>query len=390
MTKDEFIKLNRNVSADTLRLKFHDKGLPWLEEAITQIECIGKAGKKFNIGDRSYLPETLVSTLSLEQATAPVIARFHASLPDQGSKILDITMGLGIDSSTFAINGATKVTGCEINPELAEASRKNYAHIPNLEIINTDSIELLNRLEDNSYDLIFADPARRGEQGQRVYNLHDCTPDLIELTPQLRRIAPRMLAKLSPMLDVSQTISDLSNVHTLYIVDDSSECKEILADVRWDSSLPTMIMVKSGDKTFAFTKHDEASVQMRYALPETGDILYEPSPAMMKAAPFKLISNITAGSLADNTHLYLSESPVSLPGRQIRITGIHSLSSSGVKEISRTYSHLNIAVRNFPSTVKDLVKKLKIKEGGNLRAIAVTLINGQRCLIVGEPISQNN
>lgn len=386
MTKEEFINLNRNVPADTLRLKFHGKDYPWLEEAITHIECLAKAGKKFISDNGSVLPDMLVSPLSLEQATSAAIAEFHASLVNKGDRVLDLTMGLGIDSRAIALGGASKVVACEINSALAEASIRNYSSIENLEVINTDSVEYLKSLPDNSFDIIFADPARRGKQGERLYNLHDCIPDLIELYPEIIRTAPRMLAKLSPMLDITQTLNDLPDIHTLYIVDDGKECKELLADVRRETRFPPMIYVRSSDKVFAFTKDDEAGKEMRYAVPETGDIIYEPSPAMMKAAPFKLISNIAAGTLADNTHLYVSDHPLELAGRQMHIEAIYPLNSAGIKEISKKYSQLNLAVRNFPMTVKELLKKLKIKEGGNRRGIAVTLLGGQHCLIIGEPL----
>lgn len=388
MTPEEFINKNRNVSPDALRLKFHSKGFPWLEEAITTIECLNKAGKKFNLDGHSVLPDTLVSPLSIEQSTAASIALFHSSLINKGDRILDMTMGLGMDSRAMALGGAEKVTGCELNEKLAEASRKNYAGIRNLEIVNTDSTDFLKKCAPDSFDLIFADPARRGTAGERVYNLRDCTPDLTGILPVILEKAPRLLAKISPMLDVSQTIADLPGTHILYIVDDGYECKELLADVRRESRLSPLIIIKSGDNLFAFTREDEQSSEYRFALPEPGDIIYEPSPAMMKAGPFRLISNLTAGALAPNTHLYIATDETKIPGRYFRITDIHPLNSAGVKQISKKYDKLNLAVRNFPGNVKDLVKKLKIREGGTLRAVAVTLMTNERCLLVGEPLQR--
>lgn len=386
MTKKEFINTYRNVSADTLRLKFYDKGYPWLEEAITQIECLAKGGKKFNLNGNSVLPENLVSSLSIEQATSAEIADFHGSLINKGDVVLDMTMGLGMDSRAMALAGASKVIGCEINETLADASEKNYTDIKNLEIFNCNSTELLEKVEPDSFNLIFVDPARRDCQGGRVYNLRDCQPDIIELLPMMLSRAPRILAKISPMLDVSRTLSDLPGTHILYVVDDENECKELLADIRRDEQNQPLIIVKSKNKLFAFTKDNESHSELQLAYPETGDILYEPSPGMMKAAPFKLLSNLTTGALNSNTHLYLVSKKTDLPGKFIQISDIFPLSSKGTKEIAKKYPKLNLAVRNFPSTVKDLVKKLKIKEGGEHRAFAVTLADDSKCLIVGKPI----
>jgi len=387
MTFLEFIEQNRNVSADTLRLKFHGKGYPWLESAITQIECLNKAGKKFTIDGESVLPQKLVSSLSLEQATAAQIAAFHSSLINPNDKVLDMTMGLGMDSRAFALNGASKVIACETNTILSKASEHNYRDIPNLYILNIDSVEYLKSCKDNFFDIIFADPARRDAKGERVYNLHDCVPDLINLLPLIKQKTPRFLAKLSPMLDVSQTLSDLPGTHILYVVDDGNECKELLADIRRETPEIPLIIVRSGQHIFGFTRNDELNSELKYAIPKIGDVLYEPSPAMMKAAPFKLMSNLTLGALAQHTHLYVAAYETAIPGKYIRITDICSLSSSGAKEISKKYPRLNLATRNFPSSVKDLAKKLKIKDGGDLRAIAVTLANSERCLIIGQPVT---
>ena len=58
-----------------------------------------------------------------------------------------------------------------------------------------------------------------------------------------------------------------------------------------------------------------------------------------------------------------------------------------LKRILADITQANIAVRNFPLSVADLRKRLKLRDGGTCYLFATTLLNGEhtllRCVKIG-------
>lgn len=383
----EFIKLHKNDDPIKLRLRYRGSET-WIENAITHIQCIQKAGKKFiTSSGKEFRPEILLSPLSIEQSTSADIALFHKSLINPGSKVLDMTMGLGTDTMAFATVDNSTVTSCELSPLLAAAGRHNFSCYKNVNTIEGDSVDFLKNYNGN-FDIIFIDPARRGEAGERVYNLHHCTPDITDILPLLLEKSGLIIAKLSPMLDISQTLRDLPHIKTLYAVDNGSECKELLAVIERGFDGEADIVIKNGDKKFQFKQSQEQNSDVAFASPDIGQYLLEPSPAVMKAAPFKLMtSRFNIRKLASNTHLYISTNVIDqFPGHQLKITDVIGFTSKEIKRFSSKYPAVNITARNFPFEVDQLYKKFKVKQSGSIRVFAVTLNDGEKMLIVTEHV----
>lgn len=388
-----WIESHIHDDAMSLRLK-HGKD-PILAEAIVQIECRNKARGKFDravpmacIGSNNFkLPEIrwYPAALSVEQATSASVAAFHASLVEKGSRVLDMTMGLGMDASMIALNDDAEVTAIEQNPRLCDIARLNYRNIGGLEIVNADSVEWLGN-HGECFDWIFIDPARRDSAGKRVYNLHDCTPDVTELLPLMLDRAPNVLVKLSPMLDIAATIADLGHVACLYVVEERGECRELLVHINRDVNLSvddTPIRVVSANFDFCFTRRQEAMAEERHAQPEAGGCLCEPSAAMMKAAPFRLLSQrFDMAAIQANTHLYVgNKHNPDFPGKTYRIVEVLPYISKVIKRFSRSYPSASVAVRNFPVAAAALRSKLKVKDGDDIKVYGVTDLNNAPVLI---------
>jgi hypothetical protein len=89
--------------------------------------------------------------------------------------------------------------------------------------------------------------------------------------------------------------------------------------------------------------------------------------------------------LAHNSHLFVSDQFVAdFPGRSFHVLSISSMNKQELKKLSQTVSQANITVRNFPMTVAELRKKLKMGDGGETYIFATTLADGQRVLVVCE------
>ena len=64
-----------------------------------------------------------------------------------------------------------------------------------------------------------------------------------------------------------------------------------------------------------------------------------------------------------------------------RIDGWCGFGKREVKELLADVRKANITVRNFPATVADLRKRLKLAEGGDIYLFATTLNDGQKVLL---------
>lgn len=381
-----FVAKHKGEDPFKLRLKFNPQAGDAIDLAITHLQCLQKAGKKFiDVTGKSVAPEVLLSPLSIEQASSAEIAAFHASLVPEGGVVLDMTCGLGIDTLAFATMRGCSVTTCEMNPLHADAAEYNFRSYPYISVIKGDGTVFLAET-DSRFDVIFIDPARRDSCGGRVYNIHDCTPDVAEIMSAMKSKADKIVIKLSPMLDVTQTVRDLAPTD-IYAVQGGGECKELLAviDCKCDNC-ETKITIVKDDTRFEFTQMAEAFATPDYGEPEQGDYLYEPCAAAMKAAPFKLLSErFCMKKLHPNTHLYFSKSPTQFfPGKEYKVLEIMDFSSSEIKNFAKKYPRMNVAVRNFFLTADVLAKRLKVKSGGDLKAFGVTLHNGSRKIIIGK------
>lgn len=382
MTEDfwKFTEEHRDDDPARLRLKFHGSDNTWTDDAIAHIECLRKCGNKFG----GLQPELMLSTLSVEQATSEPVARLHGEIAhrllnatgDHGNaphRILDMTCGMGIDLHALVDALRCPSTGIEMNPRLAEAAAYNFRHNPLVEIVNADSVTWLND-STMAFDLIFIDPARRGDAGQRVFNIRHCQPDVVEILPMLAAKCRFAMIKLSPMLDVTQTLRDLPQTRELHIVDDSGECRELLAVLDFTTEpagTEAVVTIHSGDRILSFLPEEERGRQEQYGVAVSGQWLFEPSPACMKAQPFATLCQCHGlRKLHPNTNLFVNDIPVDgLPGKWHEIEEVLDFSSSVMKTLGKRIPKADVAARNFPFKAEELQRRMKIKSGGRHRIV---------------------
>ena len=391
----KWIEANRNIDVAKLRLRYANASND-IKEAISQIECRLKAGDKFSrcrpiggcvVSDTPVnFPQWFPSPLSVEQATSLSVACFHASLIPENCRLLDMTMGLGMDSATIATKNNIETIAIERDERLCQFAAANYRNLKNFTIINADSVDWL-RNTTLTFDWIFIDPARRDNVGHRVYNIHDCTPDVAEILPMMLAHSSNILIKLSPMLDIAATIADLKRVANIYIVEEKGDVRELLVHINHDAideAESTNIVAVNESGRFEFDRKQEATATESYSVPIAGDYIYEPYPMIMKAGPFKLLcTRYNVGALHPNTHLYTSNCIIDeFPGKKYKIENVVPYNSKYIKRLAKDYPEASISVRNFPLTASQLRAKLKVKEGDALKISGVTLKDGQRVLLI--------
>ena len=353
--------------------------------------------------------------LSCEQCSSELTARYKASLCQRsglsaersvlcqsaGRSLLDLTGGYGVD--TYFLSELFDHTDyVEQNAELCRIATHNFADKP-IAIHNCTAEEFLTNHQSTNpsihqYSLIFLDPARRDSHGGKVFRLEDCTPNVLELLPTLlSHLSPdgHILLKLSPMLDLTQAVKELSSIHRtsslcplswdIHVVAVKNEVKEVLLCTKgqcakYEGKI-TSIDLAEPEKAFTFTKEEEcgsSSLPLKGKL--EGAYLYEPNAAILKAGAYKLIAErFNLHKLDSNTHLYVSGTLVeNFPGRIFEA----QLYKGGMEAGSQA----NVLVRNYPLTAEQLKKKLRLKDGGSTYVIGCR-VNSKPTIFIAKRVN---
>ena len=282
-----------------------------------------------------------------------------------GKKLIDLTGGFGVDSFAFS-KRFEEVTHCELNPELSEIAAYNFNQLKatNVKTIQGNGIDHLAN-STNVFDCIYIDPSRRSDVKGKVFLLQDCEPDVPKNLEALLSKAQTLLIKVSPILDISSALEELDQVKEVHIIAVNNEVKELLFLIERSYQgavhIKTVNLLKTEDQNFIFTLGTDA--QSVYAQPET--YLYEPNAAIMKSGGFHHITTQFAVSkLHQHSHLYTSNEPIAFPGRSFLIKEVLTYDKKKIKRLL-TASKANITTRNFPKSVEQIRKELKIKDGGS-------------------------
>ena len=326
--------------------------------------------------------------LSLEQCSSEITARYKARLL-QGDSLTDLTGGFGIDCS-FLATGFKSATYVERQEELCEIAAHNFPvlNLNHINIKNEDGVTYLQAM--SPVDCLFLDPARRNEHGGKTVAISDCEPNVAELEELLLQKANRVMIKLSPMLDLTLALNDLKHVREAHIVSVGNECKELLLLLGQGEGVPAddipihcvNFTGVPAPQALVFTRRQEKERACPYT-PQLKSYLYEPNASVLKAGAFRSLSSLyKVEKLHPNSHLYTSDHFLpDFPGRKFRITSSCGFGKKEVKEMLAAEKKANLTVRNFPATVAELRKRLKLAEGGGTYLFATTLADEKKVLI---------
>ena len=301
-------------------------------------------------------------------------------------EFVDLTGGFGVDFSYIASRLGMSSMYVERQAHLCEAAKENFEclGLKNAIVKNEDGIEVLHSLKE--LKLIFIDPARRDDAGNKVVSLKDCTPDVTVLQEEMLSKADYVIIKLSPMLDWHRAISELSHVREVHIISVNNECKELLLVLSARNMGNLRIYCVNDAQSFVCEKSDmeASSVKIAPSTLEEMQYLYEPNASLMKAGCFGvLFGRYDARMLSKNSHLFVSREPIAaFPGRSFRIIAVSSFNKKELKRHLSGITKANIATRNFPLSVVELRKRLKLKDGGETYIFATTLSDESHVLVI--------
>lgn len=293
--------------------------------------------------------------------------------------------------------------------------------IDELTVVQGDSVRHLQQSEEH-YDWIFVDPARRDSGNNRCFLLQDSLPDVVSHQDLLLAHADNVLIKASPLLDITQTLRDFSNVRSIIILSYKNEVKEVLihlspgpaalgpaalvsssplsfsAEPEGEVKPPSSPLIRAIDLAdcapafpdgapavrFRFIAGCPTQAAISYASSEDiapGMYLYEAGAAMRK---LQCASQICARytdikSLAKDSGLFVSENlHADFPGRICTVKAL--LSAKQLKALKD--SRCRIVSSCYPMSAADLRKKFRLKEGEDMTLYATTTRDGSRMMIL--------
>lgn len=355
-----------NLKSDITKLIL--KGSPFIEVSIQELanQIVAKQKSEHKLTSwfqtkNIYYP----LKINIAQTSSEIAADYKSNLVE-GTSIIDITGGFGVDCLYFS-KRFKEVIHCELNEELSSIVKHNYQQLntKNIVTFSGDGIAYLKNT-DASFDCIYIDPSRRNELKGKVFLLKDCLPNVPEHINFLFRKTNQILLKNSPILDITSAINELQFVKEIHVIAVKNEVKEVLflleKNYREEIQIKTINILKKGAQKFDFIYNE--SVSSSYAAPLT--YLYEPNAALLKSGGFHQIARqLNVFKLHQHSHLYTSENILDFPGRVFKIETIISYDK---KKISKLVSNkkANITTRNFPKTVAQIRQETKIKDGGDV------------------------
>ena len=383
----------RHIGDDVTRLVLDKAKWPEIDMDLA-VSCIESRRKlKGKVQEWYEEPELIFPRkLSAEQCSSSATGSYKAALAslimtDKGRewRIADLTGGFGVDSWFFS-KKAGHVLYNEMLGDLCDAARHNFS------ILKADNIDIRNNtaasgelgfLADFKPDMVYMDPARRGEGGKKVFLIEDCTPDVLTLKEEIFSYCRHIFIKLSPMADISMVCDRLGkHCREVHVVAAGGECKELLIwmDREWDEeyTIKAVELHDNQDSSFTFLPSEEKAsacesvdrkaVEGLLEVAEGKYYLFEPGKALMKAGAFNLIGKkFGLAKLGKSTHYYLidaetAENSIIIKGlgKLFRISRCLPLDKRSLKTAAAEFPKAEVTARNIPMDTDTLRKKLGV------------------------------
>ena len=384
MTNEGFIAQNKDADVRALALSKVPDGID-LHFCLQQIEGKQIAQKKLPSWAKTegvlYPPKLSLEQCSSEQTALYKQQLVERLLPKERQNMVDLTGGFGIDFS-FLAKQFEEADYVETNEQLCETAQHNFPLLGHTKarVHNRSCEDFIDEMGE--FCLIYLDPSRRDSDGRKVVALSDCSPNIETLQDKLLDHALIVIVKLSPMLDIQDTLRRMSDVCEVHVISVGGECKEVLLVLsreKKDKLCFYCVNITAQTQSFC-TKSRDAEPVIASQLER---FLYEPNASILKAGVQNaLCQTYDVKKLHPFSHLFVSSHFIDdFPGRSFIIEDYCGFGKKDLKRLLEGISQCNLTVRNFPATVAELRKRLKLREGGNVYLFATTLCDGSHVLI---------
>ena len=390
MNRETKTFVQQHAKEDVRTLALQAKRYPEVDMPVAIRQIAGRQIAERKIPSWAACEEIMYPVhLSMEQCSSETTARYKqkiiANHPSNHRTLTDLTGGLGVDCS-FMAECFEQVDYVEQQESLCLLAQHNFPQLglDKIAVHQANGIEYLRKMEE--VDWIFIDPARRDEHGNKTVSVADCEPNVAELEEELLKKSKQVMVKLSPMLDLSSVLQTLKHVQEVHVVSAQGECKELLLILGKEESKEKTIhcvnLTANSEQPFCFDKQHENEAKCTYTN-QPLKYLYEPHASILKAGGYRSVAaRFNLKKLHPNSHLYTSNEKIeNFPGRSFQIVDSFGFGKKEIKRVMGSEQKANITIRNFPGTVAELRKRLKLSEGGDCYLFATTLNNEQKIIL---------
>ena len=350
--------IDENITRDPAQIAL-DRRVVHSSLVATQVKRLQRAKSKLPsyYAVRAILPPRAYEQSSSEQCAA------HKRL--EGRLALDLTCGLGVDTMALSRN-FERVISCERDEVLAAVTRYNLKllGVENVEVKNCSAEEFLATTTDH-FDWVFVDPDRRGDKGEKLVLLEDCSPNIVALYQQIMAVTDHLCVKCSPLFDTAEAERKFEGSST-EVLSLAGECKQVNIYIGDSLSLRGATAVglahfeiaSSEVCKFGFSEMSSDFAEYRY--------LILPDVVLVHS---RLVAAAFAGKADVWSHKGVAmsrEYPDGVMGRVFEIGQIFEL---GSKDLKREIKGKKVEIfrRDFALSNSEICRKFSLKEGADER-----------------------
>ena len=265
-----------------------------------------------------------------------------------------------------------------IDEVLAEVVRENLRRqgIDNVEVVTASAEEYVAACKEQ-FDWIYVDPDRRTDQGRRVVRLEDCTPNVVELWPALKRISSRVAIKNSPLFDVEEAFRLFGHCG-VEVLSLAGECKEVM--IYADGREPALAAEAVGKGRVEFKRSEIVNWPMpeEFAAAEYSHLII-PDVALQKARLVRHALHDVADVWSENSFGFARTEPRDVLGRVEEIARIEPFDMKALKRELKGVG-TDITMRDFPHPLDEVRRRTGMRSGSEVR-LALTKVEG-RCYTI--------
>ena len=335
-----------------------DRRIPHASIVATQVKNLQKCRTKL---PSYFAVQAIVPTLAYEQSSSEECAERKEL---EGESVLDLTCGLGVDA--YALSKRFKrVVTIERNEMVAEVARENFRRLgaENVEVVCSSAEEYLASCTER-FDWCFSDPDRRGERGEKLVRLEDCSPNVVTLMPTLKRIAEKICIKCSPLFDVDEAFRLFGDC-TVETVSLGGEAKEV--NIYIDGSAPRLKAVAVGIGEVSASIEERNAARWSAQPNDLSHYRYItlPDVALQHSRMVAVAFEGRCDVWSSNGVALSTEKPEGVLSRTFEVEAIYSLDSAFKRVIKGAKAE--IYRRDFPMSNSEICKRYRCSEGGKER-----------------------
>jgi SAM-dependent methyltransferase len=320
---------------------------------------------------------------ALEQASDPHIRRYRAQYAAHKT-VLDLCCGIGSDALAMAQAGAN-VTGYDMDEIRIAIARHNAAV---LGVSAAFEVRDVMQGIPAGADLIFFDPARRDEQGKRIFDVTQYQPPL-SLIQQWQ--ASSIVVKIAPGVDLAQVRDYGSGVEFISVAGDLKEAVlwtgANVPDWARQGAITTRATLITAD---GIVHHWQRDHEPDVPIAAPRGWLCEPDPAILRAGLVQDVAESHQGALLDETIAYFTTDtkPDSVWLRAWRVLDWMPYNLKKLRAYLRDHhvGRVTVKKRGSPIMPEELIAALKLKSGAETRTLVLTRYQGAPIVLICDDI----